>query len=584
MLLRLIEIQFILVFFFQAKGFSQDFSIDSTNRKFVVKQNCQNPKSAAFTEKYRKISTYIPDNKDDVKIVNINFNIFQDYYGRNNFSPLKNPQDSIRLINMLNWVNEIYNKQPFCNESNTYNSDPPKGVKVKDLDKKFIQFKLNGIYEYKDKTPDEGLWKTNNNSLLVKRIRDTDSNRLKQINICFTEKYYLGSVRGIKLVKRGKNYSQPMVYFKDKLGEGAKAFANVEDGHIKSINIVNTGKNYSDETKVIIKGGSGKGAKAIAHINEKTNTIQKIEIIDGGNNYQFTKIEITGGGGVRAAAFVDEISRGRIKHIYVSQKGSLFIDDPEIKFITDSKGTGVEAVAKVQGATGFTLTPSFSDVDLYVNEKSLYNDGNADGDYAAATNLAHELGHILDLLHTYSGGNETNNPANIDYMSDLFGNSFSGFNVINWGKDPCISSDDLVTNNLMGGNQTSQYASPMQIGKMHRALHIYNVKKYTDCTCDSKKPWFVDKDEIWDFNFKLYNPLIIKTDKTLTLDCMLEMPDNCDIIVENNAQLIIGENGVITGGCQKKWNGRLIVKKGAHFTVKPGGKYLMEDIGKLIIE
>jgi len=485
---------------------------------------------------------------------------------------------------MLNWVNEIYDKQPFCEASNSYNSDPPVGVIVNDLKKKYIQFKLNGIYEYKGKTPEDNLWKSNNNRLLINRIAEADSNRLKQINICFTEKYYLGSVREVKIIKSGKEYSQPFVRIKDKKASGARAFANVADGKIKSVDLIDGGIGYTNASKVIIKGGGGHGATAIAHVNEKTGKIIKIEVVEGGSDYKSTKIEIEGGGGSGASAYIDRIKRGKIKSIYVHQKGSLYIDDPIISFVTDSKGSGAEAMPFLRGATGFTLTPSFADADLYVIEKTLYNNGSADGDYAAATNLAHELGHVLDLLHTYIGGNETSKPKNPDYLWDIFGYTFSGFHVIDWGKDPCLSATDMVTNNLMGGNQTSQYASPLQIGKMHRALHIYNVRKYTDCTCDTKKPWLIDKDEIWDFNFKMYNPLIIKQNKTLTLDCTLEMPDGCDIIVEKNASLIIGENGHITGGCQKKWNGKLIVRKGANLIVKPGEMYNMEDMGKLIME
>lgn len=562
----------------------KEISEDSVKISEKIQVNCLNPSSDTYNIKYRLISTYIPDAGDSVIYVNINFNIFQDCKGENNFAPFTNPQDPLRLLRMLSWINEIYAKQPYCSESQSYNSDPPAGVTVKDLQKKYIQFKLNGIYEYKDKTPDEALWKSNNSRLLLNRIAEVDSNRLEQLNICFTEKYYLGSVREIKVEKPGKDYVQPEVIIKSKHGKGAKAFANVTEGRIKSIDIAMPGAGYEENIEVYIKGGGGTDAKVAVQINPKTGSLQRINVLDGGSNYNYTKIDFKGGGGSGALAYVDKIKKGKIESIYLAQRGSSYIDDPEVIILTDSKGTGLKLLPVLRGATGFTLTPSLQDADLYIVEKSLYNNGDPAGDYAAATNIAHELGHVLDLLHTYSGASETNNPKNNDYMWDLFGAQFSGYNTIDWGKDPCIYSYDNVSNNLMGGNQTSQYTSPMQIGKMHRALHIYNVKKYADCSCDAKKPWIISKNEIWDFNIKFYTPIVVKANATLTISCKLEMPDGCDIIVESGAQLIIEQTGTITGGCNKAWNGKLTIKKGADFTVKSGGKYVMEDLGKLIME
>ncbi|OPZ98086.1 MAG: hypothetical protein BWY70_01321 [Bacteroidetes bacterium ADurb.Bin408] len=266
------------------------------------------------------------------------------------------------------------------------------------------------------------------------------------------------------------------------------------------------------------------------------------------------------------------------------QRGNNYTDDPVVNVKTDSKGAGAVLEPFLRGATGFTLTPSFADADFYIVEKTLWNDGHPAGDYAAATNIAHELGHVLDLLHTYSGGSETSKADSPDYMWDLFGKTFTGYDIVNWGKNPCESAIDKVTNNLMGGNQTSQYTSPLQTGKMHRALHIYNVKKYTDCLCDTKKKWIIGKDEVWDFPFKSYNPIIIGNGQKLTVACTLEMPDGCDIIVENGGTLVIAQTGIITGGCDKAWSGSLVIRKGAQFSVEPGGKYIMQDLSKLIME
>jgi len=560
------------------------FFLDTNANSQLKQVNCQSPNSNAYNNKYKLIATYIPQENEDIKYVNFNFNIFQDYEGNNNFQPGHNPSDKERLMNMLAWVNEIYAKQPWCETTQTANSDPPQGIVVNDLPHKYIQFKLNGIYEYRDKVPGEGLWKSNNSQQLLNRIAETDSNRLKQLNICFTEKYYLASLRQIVIIKQGQDYEHPEVIIKDKKGKDAQAYATVMDGKIKNIEIINAGFNYSDNTKILITGGAGKGATAKAIINSENGSIQKIEVTEGGNNYKFIRLEIKGGGGAGAMAYISKIKKGKIINIIVSQKGFSYYDDPQINIITDSKGTGALLKPILKGATGFTMIPSFFDTDMFINEKSLWNEGNPDGDYAAATNLAHELGHTFDLLHTYNSGAETNNTINADYMPDLFGYNFTGYDIINWGKNPCENPTDKVSNNLMGGNQTSQYTSPSQIGKMHRALHLYNVKKYTDCHCDTKKKWVINKVEFWDFPFKSYNPIVVKNGCSLTIACTLEMPDGCDIVVENGGSLIITETGLLTGGCGKAWNGNLIIRKGAQLSVVPGGKYILQDLSKLIIE
>ena len=542
------------------------------------------PSSEAFQNRYRYIHNYIPEEGDKTKIININFNIFQDEHGAGNFSPFTNAADSLRLVTMLAWVNEIYATQPQCPGSSTYNSDPPPGIEVNDLSHKYIQFHLNGIYVYRDSYPGEGLWRSNNYRELLNRINDTDSSRLNQLNICFTEGHYLGSLRDIRIEETGRHYAHPLVRIKGGGGKGAEAFAKVKNGKLVNITLVNRGSHYTHPPEVIIEGGNGYGAKAEAILDEEKGQVARIDIINSGRNYNYTSISLKGGDGRGAIAYVKDIRRGRIRDIGIFRRGNRYSYTPEVIVETDSEGKGAVLSAYVRGATGFTTLPDFRDRDLYIVQKSLWNEGISAGDYAAATNIAHELGHILGLMHTYLGGNETNDENHPDYLWDVFGIPFSGFHIIDWGRDPCLSPKDRVTNNLMGGNQVSKYASPLQIGKMHRALHIYNVRKYASCSCQKDKFLIVENDEAWDFDMKLYNSLRIKNESTLTLKGKLEMPDGCTIIVEEGASLIIDTQGTLTGGCNKEWNGYLIIEKNAHFKLMPGGTFFLEDLSKFIIE
>ncbi len=181
-------------------------------------------------------------------------------------------------------------------------------------------------------------------------------------------------------------------------------------------------------------------------------------------------------------------------------------------------------------------------------------------DQACARHLVHEIGHVLDLLHVYSGGGqETCSQSANDYLQDVFGpnggdpavchqNSFSGC-------QPVYSTpvDHLCTNNLMGGKDVGLYTSPMQMGRMHRALSVKNVRKYVKPCPFNSTPEFISNDETWDFDIRLYNSIRIEPGVTLTIRCKVLMPDNGRIIVERGARLIV-DGGTITSSCEM-WKG-----------------------------
>ena len=67
-----------------------------------------------------------------------------------------------------------------------------------------------------------------------------------------------------------------------------KAISSIKDGKVKQIDVVNSSNGFNSiyPPKVIIKGGGGKGAKAIAVIKRKK--VEKIRITDGGSKYTHT--------------------------------------------------------------------------------------------------------------------------------------------------------------------------------------------------------------------------------------------------------------------------------------------------------
>jgi hypothetical protein len=208
-------------------------------------------------------------------------------------------------------------------------------------------------------------------------------------------------------------------------------------------------------------------------------------------------------------------------------------------------------------ASAFAALPSSNfNYDQYVVAFKTWNNGNTGGYYACSTTLAHELGHCLDLLHTYGTSyTETCTQSDLDYMDDIFGTGASAIcpHSMGWSCDPSASGN-TCTNNILGGTQFAGYFSPKQMAKIHRALSLKSVRRYVkDCTY-SAAPKSITANETWDFNMKFYSDIIIEPGVTLTMKCNLLMPDAGKIIVKRGAKLVL-DGGTITTGCAGMWAG-----------------------------
>lgn len=160
--------------------------------------------------------------------------------------------------------------------------------------------------------------------------------------------------------------------------------------------------------------------------------------------------------------------------------------------------------------------------------------------------LPHEVGHILKLCHTYSGSNCTESMSDIDYLSDVFftpNHYEQPCPISNNEKDPWLYQNDFCTNNLMSGNPESFFISPLQAGRMHRSLRLENIRNFAYGY--SLKKHYISQHEVWDFTYKSYNDIVIKSGASLTINCKLEMVSESRIIVEKGGKLIL-DGGIIT--------------------------------------
>lgn len=212
-------------------------------------------------------------------------------------------------------------------------------------------------------------------------------------------------------------------------------------------------------------------------------------------------------------------------------------------------------------ASGYANYPSstvFSQ-DSYI--MTFCNEPYPNTDWPFCLHIAHELGHNIQLGHTYNS--ETCVISHPEFLDDVFGTDPCPnpdppycdicYHDAGWDCDPELTTN-TCTNNMMGATKLMGYLSPKQMGRIHRSLSIRSVRRYVKEMVKSETPLEVTCDETWDFNIKLYSDLIVKSGATLTITCKVLMPPEGRIIVERNAELII-DGGEIEGAYETMWNG-----------------------------
>ena len=167
------------------------------------------------------------------------------------------------------------------------------------------------------------------------------------------------------------------------------------------------------------------------------------------------------------------------------------------------------------------------------------------GEYATAQLISHEIGHCMGLHHTDS-------PQFNDLpISDKFG----------WIE----CNENNTSNNIMGYNKCRRYLSPLQIGYIHYR-YANNKELYGSIskTNFNKINTYIRENTVWDKSIFSQNDIVVKKNKTLTVNSKLIMSNNTTIILEKKSKLIIDGGKILIG--IDSWNG--IIKCKTEFNKK----------------
>lgn len=215
----------------------------------------------------------------------------------------------------------------------------------------------------------------------------------------------------------------------------------------------------------------------------------------------------------------------------------------------------------------------YGDNSYVITNKSMYSPTYVVWDDHVA-HVTHEYGHAVGLHHTYDG--EMTCITNYDFLNDVFGDCSEDISPCAQGYYSCdgdkvcylprawFENNHSPAYPLMSGCMFQpRYISPKSMGRMHRALSLYDnnfivtnkpMHKYVKEKYSYEVPLVITTDETWDFAIKMYQDIVVSNNATLTITGEVKMPINGKIIVHPGAKLII-DGGRIMSAHEDLWQG-----------------------------
>lgn len=236
--------------------------------------------------------------------------------------------------------------------------------------------------------------------------------------------------------------------------------------------------------------------------------------------------------------------------------------------------------SSVNSSINHVLINSGTEINIFYFTNSQYNNigGNTDigyskinmvnfNFYGSYVKLAHELGHIFNLTHTF--GSLDDNPCDNNFMikdDDFSDTYYPDPNITNEpasaNATPFVACDgntyNKISNNLMGYNGTQNYLSPLQMAFMHRMAFNENglMSKLKDVTVyDSQASINITTNTTWDIPHIIKGDIIIHNGAILTIQCNTFFTNQGKVIVKPGGKLIVDGGSLKSVASHILWQG-----------------------------
>ena len=167
------------------------------------------------------------------------------------------------------------------------------------------------------------------------------------------EEVLFGPIDSVSIAQSGFGFEeniQPIFRVKDATGNGATFSADIVDGRVTNISVVNGGSDYTSDHELEVTYGFNATASVTQDAHLKNGEIKTITVASGGQDYVATpNVEITDTSGRGKGAFaIAEVTNNQVTGIVVLNGGTDYTDKSTIQVRIVSKGSGVFATANVK--------------------------------------------------------------------------------------------------------------------------------------------------------------------------------------------------------------------------------------------
>jgi len=167
------------------------------------------------------------------------------------------------------------------------------------------------------------------------------------------EEVPFGSIDSVSIAQTGFGFEediQPIFRIKNATGNGATFNADIVDGRVTGISVVDGGTDYTSDHELEVTYGFNATASVTQDAHLSKGEIKTITVANGGQDYvAIPNVEITDTSGRGKGAFaIAEVTNNQVTGIVVLNGGTDYSDVNTIQIRIISKGSGVFATANVK--------------------------------------------------------------------------------------------------------------------------------------------------------------------------------------------------------------------------------------------